>query len=76
MNNNTSNTFCKKYVYKYIECLNINYQVFGKEHGKNMCYNIKEILQHCDCSIENEFNMTLEEIENKLLNLPNPSRSN
>jgi len=59
MNNNTSNNFCKKYVYKYIECLNLNSQVFGKEHGVNMCYNIKEILQQCDCNIENEFNMTL-----------------
>ena len=33
MNNNTSNNFCKKYVYKYIECLNLNYQVFDTEHG-------------------------------------------
>ena len=78
MNNNTSNNFCKKYVYKYINCLNINKQVFGRERGGEMCDNVKEILQHCNCyeNIKNEFNMTLEEIENKVLNLPNPSRSN
>ncbi len=80
MNNNTSNHFCKKYVYKYIECLNLNNKVFGKDRGIEMCNNIKEILQYCNCSknIKNEFNMTLEEIENNVLNLqlPYPSRSN
>ncbi len=78
MNNNTSNHFCKKYVYKYIECLNINNKVFGKETSFEMCNNIKEILHNCNCykNIKNEFEMSLEEIENNVLNLPNPSRSN
>jgi hypothetical protein len=76
MNDNTSNNFCKIYVYKFIECLNINYQVFGKENGPKMCYNLKEIIERCNCDVKKDFNMTLNEIEAKILNLPNPPRGN
>ena len=76
MNNNTSNNFCKSYVYKYIECLNINKEVFGKEHSHEMCYQIKDIIKNCNCDVENIFNISLKDIEKKVLDLPPPSKRN
>lgn len=74
MENNTSNNFCKKYVYKYIECLNLNYNVFGKEHGHFMCEHIKEIIEFSNCDVKKIFNKTLKELEyNVIKSLPPPS---
>ena len=76
MNNNTSNDFCKSYVYKYIECLNINKEIFGKEHSPEMCNHLKSIIKNCNCNVEKILNISLENIENKVLNLPSPSKRN
>ena len=73
MNNNTSNNFCKNYVYKYVECLNLNYSVFGKEHGENMCDHIKKVLENTNCNIKKEFNMNLIDIEKMYKSLPSPT---
>ena len=77
MNNNTSNNFCKNYVYKYVDCLDLNNRVFGKKYAPEMCINIRDILEHCKCEefIKKEFNMNLNEIDYNILNIPNPSRS-
>jgi hypothetical protein len=74
MENNTSNNFCKKYVYKYIDCLNLNYTVFGKDHGSFMCEHIKEIIENSNCDLKKIFNKTLKEIDDNVKkNLPSPS---
>ena len=76
MENNTSNNFCKKYVYKYINCLNLNYNVFGIEHGSTMCENIKEIIEFSQCDVKKLFKKDLEEINKNIIkSLPSPSNS-
>ena len=46
------NQFCHFYINKYIECLRINMNIFGPEHGIDMCNYIYQILDHSDCPIE------------------------
>ena len=59
MNSNTSNDFCNKILFKYINCLKLNKEIFGKEHFTDMCYYIKEIIDNSKCN-NKEFNKNLE----------------
>ena len=43
MISNTSNHFCNKILFKYIECLKLNKEIFGKDHYIEMCNVIKEV---------------------------------
>ena len=53
---------------------NLNYSVFGKEHGENMCDHIKKVLENTNCNIKKEFNMNLIDIEKKVYeSLPSPT---
>ena len=76
MNNNTSNNFCKTYIYKFIDCLNLNKQVFGKDYSPEMCKHFRDIIKNCNCDTKKLFNMSLEDIEKKVLDSPSPSYRN
>jgi len=79
MNNNTSNNFCKRYLFKYLNCLDLNFKVFGLEHGEEMCDGIKEIIDNSNCDYKKDYNMTLEGFQNKVkenINKQNNSENN
>ena len=60
--------FCKKYYFQYLKCLTLSFEIFGKENGKNMCNDIKEILDYSVCE-ELNYNYINELIENHVKNL-------
>ena len=60
MNSNTSNDFCNKILFKYIECIKLNKEIFGKDHCIEMCDNLKEVIDNSKCDNKNEFKKHLE----------------
>ena len=59
MDSNTSNDFCNKILFKYIQCIRLNKEVFGKDHCEDMCFYIKEVIDNSKCNNE-DFNKKLE----------------
>ena len=59
MSSNTSNHFCNKILFKYIECLKLNKEIFGKDHYTEMCNSIKEVIDNSKCN-DKEFIKKLE----------------
>ena len=43
--------FCKNNISRYIECLKLNINVFGSEHGPSMCQNYKDIIDFAECDL-------------------------
>jgi len=59
--------FCKSFLNKYFECLIINIKVFGKEHGVEMCDNMKYLLDNTHCSdIDKEFYTNIDTFIDKM----------
>lgn len=51
-------TYCLNYLNKYVSCLLINIDIFGKERGPIMCDFIKDAINNSSCSSElNEYNI-------------------
>ena len=51
MNQSKKDIFCKNALYKYIECLKLNINVFGSEHGPPMCDYLRDIVEFSKCDI-------------------------
>jgi len=43
--------FCKNALSRYIECLKLNINVFGSEHGPPMCDYLRDIIEFSNCDI-------------------------
>ena len=55
--------FCKNALSRYIECLKLNINVFGSEHGPPMCQYLKEIVEFSQCDIVKYTNKKAENID-------------
>ena len=55
--------FCKNALSRYIECLKLNINVFGNEHGPPMCQYLKEIVEFSQCDIVKYTNKKAENID-------------
>lgn len=43
--------FCKNLISKYMECLQLNIDVFGKETGKSLCRHLEVVIEYTECNI-------------------------
>jgi len=70
MDNEILNNFCLSYFKRYYECLRINIQVFGKQHGLDMCDHIKDVLDNTKCKdSENELNKNMNNFIDKMVEI-------
>jgi len=63
VNKSKKDIFCKNALYKYIECLKLNINVFGSEHGPPMCDYLRDIVEFSQCDIVRYTNKRAESID-------------
>ena len=42
--------FCKNLMSKYIECLQLNIDIFGRETGTSICRHLEVVIEHTNCN--------------------------
>lgn len=61
------NRFCLSVFKKYYSCLQLNLEVFGKEHGTIMCQHIRDIINNSQCkNYDHELNNNMDNFIDKM----------